>query len=383
MLRAQATALFLAAIVVTAFSPGTTPQKVAFAADLNRAARTPPNTALVAQAMASYIPWFYHPTQTWPTPIPSANAGIEGAFAAGNFYNTAGGFGFDNRSGLKMLQTGLCNFVCFSEPGQQSHHLVAFGSDASSDATAFSHFGAAKNCDPTCPGNVNNAAFGITLAPTPRPTSSGHYFAVNYLGDLGVASKIDAGAAVIAGAGDGVAGSTPYPSPSSGSLVSHTGSAQGDVLLGDASNYIKCDYNETNPGSNSLTCGAPLWSAASPSAAPGPVPPCYQSSGTGCNSTFHIVKNVGDLGIKTSLTAPPCQNNAWCVLTNNVISLSSSAVFASNNYSCSLSSFSTIKLTFTANAQSTNSFTIQAYNNSGSSISSGTLLDINYVCSGT
>ena len=139
MLRGQATALFLAAIVVMAFSPGTTAQKVAVAAGLKRAAQTPPNTALVAQAMPSYIPWFYQPTQIWPTPIPSANAGIEGAFAAGNVYNTAGGFGFDKRSGLKMLQTGLCNFVCFAGPGDKSHHIVAFGSDASQDATAFSH----------------------------------------------------------------------------------------------------------------------------------------------------------------------------------------------------------------------------------------------------
>jgi hypothetical protein len=383
MLRGQATALFLTAIVVTAFSPGTAAHKVAFAADLKGAGRTGSHTELVAQGATptpnGYIPYWNGYT---PNPVPGANAGIEDAFAAGNVYDSGAlGLPGGHPSGLGMLQTGLCNFVCFAGPSDKSHHIVAFGSDSGPDVTAFSHFGAANNCDPTCAGQIKNEAFGITLAPTPRPTNDGHYFEVDYQGDLGVASKVDAGAAVIAGTGDGVAGSTPYPSPSSGSLVSHTGPGTGDVLLGDSSNYVKCDYSETTPGS--LTCGAPLWSAASPSASPGPVPPCYQNVGTACTSTFHNVKNTADLGIKTSLTAPPCANNAWCVLTNNVISLSSSAVFASNNYGCSLSSFSTIKLTFTVNAQSTTSFTIQAYNNSGSSISSGTSLGINYICSGT
>src|ERR1700729_1235114 len=324
MLRGQATALFLAAIVVVA-------------ADANGAGLRRVSPDVLAQvATPTPIPWF----AAVPTPIPGAYAGIEDAFAAGNVWDT-GSLGFFHRPGLEMLQTGLCNFVCFDEPGHQSHHIVAFGSDFTptpgpGTTPAFTHFGAASNCAPTCPGYVNNQAFGLTLAPTPRPTNSGFYVAVDYEGDLGAASNVGAGAAVIAGAGDGIAGSRPYPLPSSGSLVSRTGSGEGDVLLGGSGNYIKCDYGETNMGS--LTCGSPFWSAVSRSSPAGPVAPCYQNGGTACNSTFHIVKNAGDLGI-TTLSPPPCANNTWCSLTGNVISLSSNAVFANNNYNCSLSSF--------------------------------------------
>lgn len=383
MLRGQAAALFLIAIVVIALNPATSPRKVAFAANL-KGARL--DTNLVAQATSGLIDWFYSPSPgtPWPSPIASANAGIQGAFAAGNVYDS-GFLGFGHPSGLQMLLTGKCNFVCFGAPGHESHHIAAFGSDftpAPGNLTAFVHFGAADDCESadhsdTCPGHIANQIFGLTLAPTPRPTSSGFYVAVDGQGDMGAAGNVVAGAAVLAGAGNGVAGSTPYPSPSSGSLVSRTGSGEGDVILGDSGNYIKCDYGETKLGS--VTCNSPLWSAVSISSLAGPVPPCYQGSGTSCNSTFHIVKNVSNLGIQTSVV---CANNTWCLLIHNVVSLSSSAVFASNNYNCSLSSSATMKLSLTVNAQSATSFTIQVYNNSGSPIAVGNALGINYVCSG-
>lgn len=377
MLRGQAVVLFLAAIMVVVVG-------------VSGAGSRRPNEQLVAQVATptpnGSIPWWSGYT---PSPIPGAYAGIENAFAAGNVWDT-GSLGFGHPSGLPMLQTGKCNFVCFGAPGLQTHHVVAFGSDFTPapgplNTPAFTHFGAASNCNlgqPTCPGHIKNQVFGLTLAPSPRPTNSGFYIAVNGQGDVGIAGNAAAGAAFIAGAGNGATGSLPYPPPNAGSLVSHTGTGTGDVLFGSSGsgNYVKCDYGETTSGS--LTCGAPLRSVSTGSVA-GPVPPCYQNGGASCNSTFHIVKNVTDLGIRTSPDILPCANNTWCTLTNNVISLSSSAVFANNNYSCSLSSFSsTLRLNFTVNAQSTSSFTIQAYNNSGSSISGGTPLDINYVCSG-
>lgn len=381
----RATLFFLVAIVVIALTPATASRQVAFAADLNRVQL---NANLVAQATSGFITWFYSPSPgtPWPSPIASANAGIQGAFAAGNVYDSGFG-GFGPPPGLSMLLTGKCNFVCFGAPGSESHHVAAFGNDFTEGGdyvNPFTHFGAADDCqkgdhEHMCPGHIGNQALGFTLAPSPRPSySDGFYLAVDYQGNLGVAHNVVAGAAVIAGAGNGAVDSAPYPSPRSGSLVSRTGSGQGDVLLGDSSaSHVKCDYGETTSGS--LTCDAPLWSAVSTSSSAGPVPPCYQSSGTSCSSTFHIVKNVSNLGIET---AASCANNAWCALLHNVISLSSSAVFANNNYNCSLSSTSTIKLTLTVNAQSASSFTIQVYNNSGSAIGITSPLGINYVCSG-
>jgi hypothetical protein len=76
--------------------------------------------------------------------------------------------------------------------------------------------------------------------------NNGYIVGVDGKGNLGVYNNIIAGAALIAGAGD----STPYPSPSAGSLVSYTGTngsggGEGDVLLGSSGDYAKCDYGET------------------------------------------------------------------------------------------------------------------------------------------
>jgi hypothetical protein len=222
MLRGQAVILFFAAIMLVAVGiSGAGPRR--------------PNTQLVAQVVTptpdGYIPWWSGYT---PSPLPGAYAGVGDAFAAGNVWDT-GSLGFNHPSGLPMLQTGQCNFVCFGKPGQTTHHIVAFGSDFTPspgplNTPAFTHFGAASNCnqgaEPTCPGHINNQVFGITLAPSPRPTDSGFYIAVDGQGDVGIAGNAAAGAAFIAGAGNGAVGSAPYPSPRSGSLVSHTGSGQ-------------------------------------------------------------------------------------------------------------------------------------------------------------
>jgi exo-beta-1,3-glucanase (GH17 family) len=69
-------------------------------------------------------------------------------------------------------------------------------------------------------------------------------------------------------------------------------------------------------------------------------------------------------------------------LTGNTITLSSSATFSDAYYSCALSSSSATKFSLSVNGQTTSSFTIQLYNNSGTSILGGTPLSVNYACSG-
>jgi len=366
MLRGQATVLFLVSIVVVA-------------ADAHGAGPMRLSTDVVAQVATptpgGYIPWF----TTTPTPIPNAYAGIENAFAAGIIYNTGSG-GTGSQSGISIAQTNDCNFLCFGKQGTASVRVLMFGNDR--NANSYTEIGAPDACSPNCPGEVTDQAFGISIfaspSPNPTPTNLGNFLAIDGAGNLGIASNVAAGGAIVAGAGDGdPTGPTPYPPPSPGSLVSRTGSGTGDVLLGDSSNYVKCDYGETTPGS--VTCGAPFWSAVSTSALPGPVPPCYQNGGAACYSTFHSVKNTGGLGITTSGF---CTSNTWCSLSGNTITLSASAVFADTYYACSLSSSSATKLSLTVNAQTTSSFTIQVYNNSGGSILGGTPLPINYMCSG-
>ena len=350
MLRGQATALFLVAVVVVALNSGTAHEKAAFAAGVKGAGPSGLNS-FVAQA-PNYIPWYGPSPPPWPTPITGANAGIEGAFAAGNIYNSGAG-GTGSQSGLDVLNTAACNFLCFGKRGTASVRVLIFGNDY--DSESYTEIGAPDACSPHCPGQITNEAFGLSIqAADPAPTNAGHFLAVDGRGELGVASNIAAGGAVIAGAGDGTPSASPYPSPNFGLLVSRTGTGQGDVLLGSSGsgNYVKCDYGETTPGS--LTCGAPLWSVSTGSVA-GPVPPCYQNGGTSCNSTFHSVKNTTGLTITTS---GACSNNTWCSLSGNTIALSSSAVFSDTYYACALSSSSTTNLSLTVNAQTTSSFTI-------------------------
>jgi hypothetical protein len=216
-----------------------------------RAQKSDDQPSLVAQVPTptpSYIPWYYSSPSPWPSPIPSANAAINGAFGAGNIYNTGSG-GFGSSSGIDILDTNECNFLCFGARGVASHHVLAYGNDYQS--ASYTTQGAPDDCGSSCPGDVANQIYSITLQASPE-TNNGYIVAVDGKGDLGVYNNIVAGAAVIAGAGD----STPEPSPSPGSLVSYTGSGKGDVLLGSSGNYAKCDYGETT--SDILTCNQQL-----------------------------------------------------------------------------------------------------------------------------
>jgi hypothetical protein len=74
-----------------------------------------PSGKLLAQAATPTpgpIYWYYN-NGTTPSPYPSAWAAIDGAFAAGNIYNTGTGGSGLAPSGLDIVNTNLCNFLCF------------------------------------------------------------------------------------------------------------------------------------------------------------------------------------------------------------------------------------------------------------------------------
>ncbi len=341
-----------------------------------------PESVLVAQLVPNYIPWYTPPPASpwpdpWPAPIPSAYAAIDGAFAAGIVYNTGSG-GTGSNSGFDTYITNKCNFICFGKPGTASTNVFVYGNDFNS--TAFTEIGAPDDCTGHCPGSIVNNVFGVTVNAQPSPVNSGYFVSVSGKGNLGIYNDIVAGASVIAGAGTAP---NPYPSPTTagGSLVSYTGTGTGELRMGSAADYVRCDYGATT--TDVLTCNAPLMAAKTTTSAPGPVAPCYDGSGNACGSTFHTVKAAasGTFGITTGTSG--CAANSWCSsLTNATISLSGAAVFSDGNYACTLSSSSTYKLGLMVNGQLSNQFTIQAYN-PGSSIGANVPLGISYACSGT
>jgi hypothetical protein len=209
---------------------------------------------VLAQVTPMYVTWYYATPTPTPSPITGAYAAIGGALGAGNIYNTAtNGFG---TNGTGILNTGECLFLCYGSPGVLSANVLAMGNDIVS-SSSFTTIGAPDDCTastpPLCPAGVSDNFFSIEYYASATATPS-VFVAIDASGDLAVANGIYAGAAVVAGAGD----STPEPSPSAGSLVSYTGPATGDVLLGSngAGNYVKCDYGESTPGS--LTCSEPF-----------------------------------------------------------------------------------------------------------------------------
>lgn len=368
MLRGQ-TILLLSVIAIVAFSAPT-------AARVKSSHFTQSPSELVAQAVQpSYIPWYTPPPSpwpnpTWPAPIPSAYAAIDGAFAVGNIYDT-GSQGFAHPSGFDMYISGLCNFVCFGVRGHPSHHVFAFGSD--DNAYSFTHQGGAD--DHTVAG-ISNQIYSVAVSESSSPEVEAHYVAVDGKGKVGVADNVAAGSSVIAGAGT----SNPYPSPTAagGSLVSHTGAGTGELRMGSATDYVRCDYGVKT--TDVLTCNSPLMVAETTSSTLGAVAPCYKSGGDPCDGTYHIVKNKPDPNITTGGSG--CAANSWCSsLTGATISLSGPAVFADGNYACALSSSSSYQLLLVVNAQTTTNFTIQAYN-PGIAIGVNKPLGINYVCFG-
>lgn len=150
---------------------------------------------MVAQAPTptpSYIPWYTSP----PSPIPSANAAINASFGAGNIYNT--GSAGNESSGINVLNTGGCYFLCFGAPGVASHHVLAYGNDYQTPGPmvtgSFTTQGAPDDCASSCPGDVANQIYSVTLQSNPS-VNNGYIIAADGKGNFGVYNNIVAGAA--------------------------------------------------------------------------------------------------------------------------------------------------------------------------------------------
>lgn len=195
----------------------------------------------------SYLPWY----TAVPSPLSSAYVSIGGAWGAANFYNTHETP--DEVPGTGILNSGQCLFICYGAPGVPSHHYLDYGNDVNpgSPGTSDTHHGAPNDCSP-CAAGIRNNAFSVTVEVNPPPTGGPYFLSLDGGGNFAFLGSLYSGAAVVAGAGTG----TAEPSPTPGSLVSHTGAGKGDVLLGSGSDYAKCDYGETSTGT--LTCSKPL-----------------------------------------------------------------------------------------------------------------------------
>ena len=219
------------------------------------------------------------------------------------------------------------------------------------------------------------AGNGLTIQPQ-NDTDVGQLCFVGCTFEPGINPDITSTSPGVAGAGAGTP--NPVPSPSNGSLVSYTGTATGELLLGSSASSVRCDYGETSAGN--LTCNSPLRSTSSAASSAGAVPPCYKNDGTPCNATFHLVKNSSSLNVTTN---GACANNTWCTLNNASVSFTAAnAQFANDRYNCTLSSTSAYLLNPLANNQTTTGFQIQAFNSSGSSIAGGSDLGLTYACFG-
>jgi hypothetical protein len=157
--------------------------------------------SLVAQVAPSYVPW-YHTSSPWPSPVDSADVGIGGALGSAHLYNEPSS---GNSSGLGMLGTGNCYYICLGTPGSKSHHVLAYGNDVQTPGPmitgSFTTQGAPDDCGTFCPGGVANQIFSVSLDTSPL-INSGYIIAADGAGNLGVYNNIIAGAAIVAGAGD-------------------------------------------------------------------------------------------------------------------------------------------------------------------------------------
>jgi hypothetical protein len=194
---------------------------------------------------AGYLPWY----SSVPSPLPDAYVSIGGAWGAPNIYNTHFSTNYPPEvPGTGMLNTGRCSFICFGAPGVESHHYVAYGNDVDPGGSSDAHLGAPDDCGSLCPGGVPNNVFSITVDFSPTPSPGPFFVSQDGAGDLAVLGNLSSAQAVVAGAGSGLAA----PSPSPGSLVSHGAPGKGNVVLGNASTYVSCDYGGTSAGN--LTC---------------------------------------------------------------------------------------------------------------------------------
>lgn len=256
-------------------------------------------------------------------------------------------------------------------PGIASHHYLAFGNDVDPEGPSISdtHMGAADDCShpPSCAGGVRNNALSLTVEANPAPPLGPYVVSIDGDGNLGELGALLASSAVVAGSGPSA------PSPTPGSLVSHTGSGKGEVLLGSALDYARCDYGETNGGD--VTCDkAVILKPGATSAGLNAAGVAWATAGIQPHST-----SVGGSGGYTPearpmgvATAHPQILSGSCTLAGHATCAFPSFAFGDMNYECSVTAQGTTELSDSYVKTSASEITIYT----GSAIS----VEVSYIC---
>lgn len=133
---------------------------------------------------------------------------------------------------------------------------------------------------------------------------------------------------------------------------------------------------------NLSVAGAVYSGTSAVNTTPGPVPPCYASTGAACNGKYHTVSDHASQSLSAN-----CSSNQTCDFTLTTvyitIALSGAAAFSNSHYTCSAaiwtSSAGYIGYCQPASGSAVN---IYMYNPTGSTVTSGTTVNINYSASG-
>jgi hypothetical protein len=133
---------------------------------------------------------------------------------------------------------------------------------------------------------------------------------------------------------------------------------------------------------NLSVAGAVYSGTSAVNTTPGPVPPCYTSTGAACNGKYHAVSDHTSQSLFAN-----CSSNQTCDFTlNNVyitIALSGAAAFSSTHYTCSATIW-TSSAGYVGYCQPAtgSAINIYMYNPTSSTVTSGTTVTINYSASG-
>ena len=133
---------------------------------------------------------------------------------------------------------------------------------------------------------------------------------------------------------------------------------------------------------NLSVAGAVFSGTSAVNTTPGPVPPCYTSTGAACNGKYHTVSDHASQSLFAN-----CGTNQTCDFTATTayitIALSSAAAFSNSHYTCSAAIW-TSSAGYIGYCQpaSGSAMNIYMYNPTGATVTSGTTVTINYSASG-
>jgi hypothetical protein len=134
---------------------------------------------------------------------------------------------------------------------------------------------------------------------------------------------------------------------------------------------------------NLSVAGAVYGGTTSTNTTIGPIPPCYQSSGTACVGTLHTVT-----GYTTQATVGNCASNVTCSLSLTFpylpIGFSSFADFSNAEFVCSATIWTTsVAYVGYCQPNGTTGIHIYMYNPTGATVTAGTTVNISYLVTGT